>query len=867
MSAGAHTPMMQQYLALKAEHPDKLVFYRMGDFYELFYEDARRAARLLDITLTQRGESAGQPIPMAGVPVHSVDSYLARLVRAGETVAIVEQIGVPGQGKGPVERKLTRIVTPGTVTEANLVDARRDMHLAAVWLERERVGLALLDAAAGRLSLREAPLEELADVLQRKAVVELIAPESAREQVQAVLQDGGLVGLALRSRPDFEFTRRRGEEELCAALDTASLAHLELDTLPLALAATGAALAYLRLVHAERSLSLAQVELERREDSIEIDAASLRNLEILSTVQGEAEPCLFSLLDRCQTAAGSRWLRRALAEPPREQMIASRRHEVLAELLSEDGTIRLEALRESLRVFSDLERIASRIALASVRPRELAGLRDSLHALPKLQRQLDHALSPRLQELGHDLRVDAACSELLQRAIASEPASTIREGGVLAPGYDAELDELRRLATDSGSFLAELEARERERTGITNLRVEYNKVHGYYIEVTQSQLGLVPPEYKRRQTLKNVERFITPELKAFEDKALAAAERSLALEKRLYEELLGQLLPALPSIRRAGQALAELDALSTLAERAATLRLVRPQFMSLPGLELRRARHPVVESLVTDFIANDVQLDARQPFTILTGPNMGGKSTYMRQAALAVVMAYAGSFVAADMARIGPIDRILTRIGASDDQASGRSTFMVEMSEAARILHRASPQSLVIIDEIGRGTSTFDGLALAKAIARRLINRCRSLTLFATHYFELTELAAEYPACVNLHVSVLEHGDRVVFLHEVKPGPASRSYGIDVAKLAGLPAEVIREARRELEALERARIQHTPQADLFARAEPEAAATVTIDPDLLALREELASLDPDDLSPREAHARLAQWVQRARELG
>ncbi len=853
-----HTPMMQQYLALKGEHPDKLVLYRMGDFYELFFDDAKRAAKLLDITLTARGESGGAPIPMAGVPFHSLDGYLARLVRAGETVAIVEQVGVPGLVKGPVERKVARIVTPGTVTDSTLVDPRRETLLAAVALDNTRAGVAIVNAGSGTVSLRDLQLSDLAAYLARKVPAEIVHAESAAPMLRSMLGADAM----LRARPDYEFTSVRASDELTQALGTATLAHLDTERAPLALAASGAALAFVRLVNGGARLPVSTVHIELASEALEMDAATLRNLEIVQTLSGASEPTLLSLLDRCETAAGSRLLRARLSEPPRDPAIASARHAAVASL-ARDQAVPFARVQDVLRGLSDIERIASRIAMASVRPRELAGLRATLATLPALGDLLGAADNELLRHLRATLAIAPEWHALLARAIADEPALAVRDGGVIANGYDADLDELRAIQNDSGAFLAAMEQRERERTGIPNLRVEYNKVSGFYIEITQSYVAQVPVEYKRRQTLKNVERYITPELKTFEDKALAANDRALVAEKRLFEDLLQKLAPALDALRKAGAALAELDVLANFAERAETLALTKPVFTSVPCLELNGARHPVIESLVDQFIANDLRLDSRRCCVILTGPNMGGKSTYMRQAALAVIMAYAGCFVAAAQATIGPIDRVLTRIGASDDLASGRSTFMVEMTEAAAILQRATPNSLVIVDEIGRGTSTFDGLALATAIARRLIAKAQSLTLFATHYFELTELANDFATCVNQHVSVVEHGDRVVFLHEVKAGPASRSYGIDVAKLAGMPAEVIRDARRELERLEKERTHAVAQADLFATApaatEPASGAT----PPLLA---ELAQLDADDLSPREAHARLAALIEAARRL-
>jgi DNA mismatch repair protein MutS len=862
----AHTPMMQQYLALKAEHPDKFLFFRMGDFYELFFDDAKRAAKMLDITLTQRGESSGTPIPLAGVPFHSIDGYLAKLVRAGETVAIAEQIGVPGLTKGPVERKIVRIVTPGTVTDANLVDARKETLLASVVIDGARAGVAMVNAAAGAVSLRDLQASELAAYLARKDPAEFVCAESAQHALRELLAGGtSLSSFTLRARPDFEFTNVRATEELTQALGTTTITHLDLERVPLALLASAAALAFTRLVNGGTRLPISTVQIERANESLELDNATLRNLEIVQTLSGAESPTLFSLLDRCETAAGSRLLRALLTEPPRDPAKAAARHDAVDALARNSvatETLDYRGVQDQLRGLSDIERIATRVAIASVRPRELAGLRGTLAALPTLSRALARSNNATLASIAAAIDIDPAWHDLLKRAVADEPALNVRDGGVIATGFNADLDELRAIQTDSGAFLAKMEIAERERTGIPNLRVEYNKVHGFYIEITPSYIDKVPVEYKRRQTLKNAERYITPDLKVFEDKALAANDRALAMEKRLFDELLQTLAPACDVLRRAGAALAELDLLANFAERAESLKLVRPTFTSVPCLELSGARHPVIESLVDQFIANDLRLDAKRSCVMITGPNMGGKSTYMRQAALAVIMAFAGCYVAANAAQIGPIDRVLTRIGASDDLASGRSTFMVEMTEAAAILQRATPNSLVIVDEIGRGTSTFDGLALATAIARRLIAKTQSLTLFATHYFELTELANDYANCVNHHVSVVEHGDKVVFLHEVKAGPASRSYGIDVAKLAGLPAEVIRDARRELERLEKERTHATLQTDLFSTVTNVVDETASVSPALEMLR----SLDADDMSPREAHAKLAALIELVKKM-
>ena len=836
----AHTPMMQQYLRVKADHPDKLVFYRMGDFYELFYEDAQRGAKLLDITLTARGASAGAPIPMAGVPYHAVEQYLARLIKLGESVAICEQIGDPATAKGPVERKVTRIVTPGTVTDAGLLDAKRDCLLIAVHRERQRAGLAWLDLAAGQLRLRDVTAAELRAEIDRLDPSELIFAEGTVPVA--------VVGAPAHAVPPWQFDGAAATRRLSAQLGTHDLAAFGVDDAPLAVLAAGALLAYAQSTQQGALAHVRSLAVERVGEHIALDATTRRNLEMVETLRGEPAPTLFSLLDDCATAAGSRMLRQWLTQPLRAREIAIARHVAIEELIAVAAVRRrlLEALKRSV----DVERIASRIALGNVRPRELAGLRDTLSRLPEIRAAIADARAALLEDAADALAVDPRWEGLLARAIAAEPAAILRDGGIIAAGYDAELDELRAIDQHCAAFLIDLEGRERARTGIPSLKVEYNRVHGFYIEVTHAHATKVPVDYRRRQTLKNAERYITPELKAFEDKALSAQERALAREKMLYEQLLSELATAIPALQRAARALAGLDVLAAHAAHAEALDWTRPDFTSMAGLRIRGGRHPVVETQVEAFIPNDLTLGPARRLLIVTGPNMGGKSTYMRQTAVIALLASGGFFVPAKSAEIGPLDAIYTRIGAADDLAGGRSTFMVEMTEAAAILNRATPESLVLIDEIGRGTSTFDGLALAWAIARALALGNRSLTLFATHYFELTALASELEGCANVHFDAVEHKDGIAFMHEVAEGPADRSYGLQVAKLAGVSGDVIRQARSYLSRLDRFSARRDAHGDLFAGDERSAAGVL---PEALA---RLSALDPDALSPRDAQAAL-----------
>jgi DNA mismatch repair protein MutS len=840
MDIAAHTPMMQQYLRIKAQHPDTLLFYRMGDFYELFFEDARRAASLLDITLTARGQSAGSPIPMAGVPVHAVDGYMAKLVRKGECVAVCEQIGDPAKSKGPVERQVVRVVTPGTVTEDALLDARRDTLLAAVARDGTRFGLAWLDLAAGRFTVLQAEGDSaLVAELERLKPAEVLVSEDQRDAVPSS---------AIRTRPPWYFELSSASRLLTDQLGTLDLKGFGADELPLAICAAGALLQYVRDTQKSAVPHIRAMGVEERTDALILDAASRRNLELDTSLSGNSDATLFSLLDRCATSMGSRQLRRWLNRPLTDQAVLKLRYQSIAAM--SDGR-RYEGLREPLQGIGDVERILSRVALRSARPRDLAQLRASLGVVPALRQVVAAIDSPLLHSLHGRIAEHRDTVELLARAIAPEPSAMVREGDVIAEGYDPELDELRRIATHTDEFLLELEQRERERSGIPGLKLSFNRVSGFYIEVSRKDAERVPKDYIRRQTVKSAERFITTELKSFEDKVLGARDRSLAREKEIYDTVLTQLIDRLGPMQQTATALGELDSLACLTERACALDWTQPELMPEPMLCIDGGRHPVVERFSQDpFVPNDLALEAKRRMLIITGPNMGGKSTYMRQAALIAILAHVGSFVPARRLRIGPLDRIFTRIGAGDDLAGGRSTFMVEMTEAANILHNATARSLILMDEIGRGTSTFDGLSLAWAIARHIATKVKSFTLFATHYFELTTLAREIEGCANVHLDATEHGEGIVFLHAVKEGPASRSYGLQVAQLAGVPRDVIQRARAYLTALETQRDTQrgpSPQGELalFASApEPEPKA----DP----AREALAALDPDSMSPRAA---------------
>ncbi|MGQ0708674.1 MAG: DNA mismatch repair protein MutS [Rhodoferax sp.] len=844
-----HTPMMQQYLGLKADYPDTLLFYRMGDFYELFYADAEKAARLINITLTHRGQSAGQPIPMAGVPFHSVETYLARLIKLGESVAICEQVGDVASAKGPVERKVVRVVTPGTLTDLELLGDKSESLLLAVHQgPRNACGLAWLSVTQGEVFLAECAPDELGEWLARVGAGEVLfsagSTPAFEARLQSVLASGNTT---LVTRPEWQFDSALGQRTLLEHLGAASLAPWGAQELALAHAAAAALITYAGHTQGRALTHLHSVRVQRSGELIDLPQTTRRNLELVQTLRGEDSPTLFSLLDTCMTGMGSRTLKGWLLSPQRERTQASERLGAIAALHAQHAW---EPLRRTLKGSADVERITARIALRQARPRELLALAQTL-SKQELQTHIPRGPVPLFERIAGDLQPPGECAALLQRAVHPESPALVRDGGVIADGFDAELDELRAISTNCDSFLLDLEQRERARSGIANLKVQFNKVHGFYIEVTQGQLDKVPEDYRRRQTLKNAERFITPELKAFEDKALSAQERALAREKWLYEQLLEQLQAFVPALTRYARALATLDTLCALAERALTLGWNAPQFVKEPSIDITAGRHPVVEARLAaqssgGFIANDTRLSGKARMQVITGPNMGGKSTYMRQIAVIVLLASMGSYVPATACRLGPIDAIHTRIGAADDLANAQSTFMLEMLEAAQILHSATPHSLVLMDEIGRGTSTFDGLALASSIATQLHDKTQAFTLFATHYFELTEFPAQHHAAVNVHVSATESGRDIVFLHAIEPGPASKSYGIHVARLAGMPAAVVNQARHTLQALEAQAEQSRAQVDLFAPAPEEISAGPS------AVEAALAGVDPDALSPRDA---------------
>ena len=828
---------MQQYLRIKAEHPEQLLFFRMGDFYELFYEDARKAAQLLDITLTARGESAGERIPMAGVPYHAVDGYLARLIKLGESVAICEQIGDPAASKGPVERKVVRIVSPGTVTEEALLEDRKENLLVAIVQLGEIYGLAGLDLAGGRFTVQQVTsLERLAGELERLNPSELLISEEWSPPPTIAARRG------ITRRPSWHFDPESARHRLLLQFKTQDLSGFGCEGSPAAIAAAGCLLQYVQDTQKSALPHIQGLRTETGEESIILDAASRRNLELDFHPSGRVNLTLFGVLDRTSTAMGGRLLRRWLHHPLRDQRILYQRYEAI-EALRKDRNY--ASIRDVLASVGDIERIVARIALKSARPRDLVVLRASLGTLPELLNQLETLESTLLTDIRQRIREQPEIYQLLDRAIIENPPMLIRDGGVIAEGYHPELDELRNLSQNTERFLVDLEQRERQRTGLSNLKVGYNRVQGFYLELSRTQADRVPADYIRRQTLKGAERYITPELKAFEDKVLSARERSLAFEKALYDELLDILGTSIKALQDCASGLSELDVLANLAERAESLNLTMPLLIKEPGIRITGGRHPVVETVAdTPFVPNDLELNSDRRMLIITGPNMGGKSTYMRQTALIVLMAHIGSYVPAEAAMIGPIDRIFTRIGASDDLASGRSTFMVEMTETANILHNATSSSLVLMDEIGRGTSTFDGLALAWATADYLARKIQAFTLFATHYFELITLPDECPGVQNVHLDAVEHGDGVVFLHAVKDGPANQSYGLQVAALAGVPRTVIDNARKKLTVLEnQTYAEHQSEArqfDLFANAEPHPALDL------------LRTIRPEEITPKQA---------------
>lgn len=834
--------MMQQYLRLKAENPDILLFYRMGDFYELFYDDAKRASELLDISLTKRGASAGEPIPMAGVPFHAVEGYLAKLVQMGESVAICEQIGDPATSKGPVERKVVRIVTPGTVTDEALLSERVDNLIAAIYHHNGRFGYATMDITSGRFQLSEPQTEEeMAAELQRTSPRELLFPEDFAPVHLMANRQGN------RRRPIWEFELATAKQQLNQQFGTRDLVGFGVEQAQLGLCAAGCLIQYVKDTQRTALPHIRSLTWDRQDQSVILDAATRRNLELTYNLAGGTDNTLADVLDHCATPMGSRMLKRWIHQPMRDTATLNQRLDAIGELKE---TALYAELHPVLKQIGDIERILARLALRSARPRDLARLRHAMQQLPELHSLLTELEQPHLAQLRtHAQPMDELC-DLLERAIKENPPVVIRDGGVIADGYSAELDEWRDLANGATEFLERLEAEERDRHGIDTLKVGYNNVHGFYIQVSRGQSHLVPPHYVRRQTLKNAERYIIEELKQHEDKVLNSKSRALAVEKQLWEELFDLLLPHLEQLQQLAASIAQLDVLQNLAERAESLEYCRPTLVKEAGIRILGGRHPVVEQVMNEpFIANPIELNPQRRMLIITGPNMGGKSTYMRQTALIALMAHIGSYVPAESAQIGPLDRIFTRIGASDDLASGRSTFMVEMTETANILHNATSHSLVLMDEIGRGTSTYDGLSLAWASAEWLAREIGALTLFATHYFELTELPNSLPHLANVHLDAVEHGDSIAFMHAVQEGAASKSFGLAVAGLAGVPKPVIKNARAKLQQLE---LLSSQPAETRKPSRVDIANQLSLIPEPSVVEQALAELDPDELTPRQA---------------
>lgn len=837
-----HTPMMQQYLAIKAQYPDMLVFYRMGDFYELFYKDAQKAAQLLDITLTARGHSGGNPIPMAGVPQHAVENYLARLVRLGESIVICEQVGDPATSKGPVERQVARIITPGTISDEAFLDEKSDNLLAAVYSEQNQYGLAYLDISSGRFQIMQLPdAEALLAEIERLKPAEILISEDFNLDVIELKKTS--------RRPPWDFDYQTALTTLTQQFQTQSLQGFGAQNYSLALSAAGALLQYVKFTQRAALPHIQSIQIENRSESVILDVATRRNLELTTNLQGGQDYTLASVLDKTATPMGGRLLRRWLHQPTRNFKVLEHRHRTIAALLQQNFYEKIYLL---LKGIGDVERILARVALRSARPRDLVQLACSLDRLPILQTLLMSIEGNPLKSLSTDIGTFPDLVELLKRAIVEAPPMTIRDGGVIAQGYDENLDELRLLSEHSDQFLVDLEVKEKQRTGISTLKVGYNRIHGYYIEISRAQADSAPTEYIRRQTLKNVERFITPELKSFEDKVLSAKSRALSREKQLYDELLEHLLQPLSQLQQSATAIAELDVLNNLAERAATLNFSQPQFVEKTELVIEEGRHPVVEKAIdSPFVPNDVLMNEERRMLMITGPNMGGKSTYMRQTALIVLLAYIGSYVPARRAVIGPIDQIFTRIGAADDLASGRSTFMVEMTETANILHNATSESLVLMDEIGRGTSTFDGLSLAWSSVEYLAIKIKAFTLFATHYFELTQIPEQLSGIVNVHLDAMEHGDQIVFLHKVQEGPASQSYGIQVAKIAGVPRAVIERAKIKLHELEN-QVIHSSSAHVKPEQHDLFTVASKTDPEMQELYEKIQNANLNQFTPMQA---------------
>ena len=852
-----HTPMMRQYLGIKSQYPDMLVFYRMGDFYELFFSDAEKAAKLINISLTARGKSNGKPIAMAGVPYHAAETYLAKLVALGESVVICEQIGDPATSTGPVERAVSRIITPGTITDEALLQAGKDNILIAISQLKNTYGLAQVELSSGQFYI-----EEITSSEQLISEVARIAPSELLLNEMGDYPDLSAYCKAIHRRGPWEFEKSTALNLMTAQFQTKELNGFGIDPQLNAVDAAGCLLQYLKYTQRTALPHLQTIRLKKNHQDIQMDAATRRNLELTDNLQGKRDNTLADIIDNTVTPMGSRLIKRWLHQPLRDQQILRQRQAAVATLIDTGVIHRLQNL---FRGLGDMERILSRIALKSARPRDLIQLRTILQVCPDIINDIKNIADEKLKNLIQNMHDFAHLRQELEQAIVENPPVVLRDGGVIADGYDAELDELKNLSENSSQFLIDLENREKKRTHISTLKVGYNRIHGYYIEMSRAQANQAPDDYIRRQTLKNAERFITPELKNYEDKVLSARAKSLAREKILYDQLLDKLLVELTSLQNCAASLAELDVLINLAERAVSLHLVKPIFSEQTGINIKAGRHPVVERVLNDaFVPNDTLLTPHERMLIITGPNMGGKSTYMRQTALIIILAYIGSFVPAESAVLGPIDRIFTRIGAADDLANGRSTFMVEMTETANILHNATENSLILMDEIGRGTSTFDGLSLAWACAEYLAKSIRAYCLFATHYFELTTLPKNYSSIVNVHLDATEHQDEIIFLHSVKAGPANQSYGLQVAQLAGVPKSVIRIAKEKLRELEK------QAAGMLADTQPslqqrDMFTEMAVNSELIEEHEvikKLREIDVNQLTPMAALGLVAELVSR-----
>ncbi len=850
MNETSHPPMIRQYLSIKADYPNDLLFYRMGDFYELFFEDAVVAADLLEITLTSRGKNRGTPIPMCGVPFHAVDNYLSRLVAMGRSAVICEQVGDPNATRGPVERRVQRIVTPGTLTEESLLDATHESVLMAIntyAAKHHYAGVAWINLSTGLFSVAATRSRtELSTLVDSVRPTEVLVPEGAKEKWDNATP---------RQLDPLRFDSALGTSMLANHFGTKDLTGFGIAKLDLVVGAAAAALTYAQEACRQPLDFIEAIRLHSDSSILHMDAQTRRNLEIDRRIQSsDQHGTLFDVVDFTATPMGSRLVRHWLNEPCRDIEIVRARHEVVEGLLEQRMS---DSLAKTLRPVGDLQRIVTRIAMGTATPRDLVRTKVAIQCHSQVLELIEKLDLPNeIEALAQHSGLNKV-RNLIERAIVDEPPATSREGGMIAQGFDAALDELRAVRSEASNYLQDLEQRERDRTGVPTLRVGHNRVHGYYIELTRAQSSEVPDDYVRRQTLKNTERFVTQELWEFEEKYLRSESDALEREKRLYADLVATIGESAKQLRQAADALARIDVLNGFAEAAREHGYIRPEFTDSSSLSIEDGKHPVLSAGPgLDFVPNSIDMHEFRRMLVVTGPNMGGKSTYMRQTALIVILAYAGSFVPAKRAVIGPIDGIFTRIGASDDLSGGQSTFMVEMTETANILHNATSSSLVLLDEIGRGTSTYDGLALALAIAHSMAQTVRAFTLFSTHYFELTALAQKLETVHNVHLNAVEHNRKVVFLHSVEDGPASQSYGIHVARLAGIPGRVLQHARNQLHKLEQLAIKsgESNYIDLFEEhLEHE-------DYDHPAI-ERLRQTDLDELSPRAAHELLYELLE------